>query len=113
MNVDSAFTLQKGQVMDLLGQRGLHQMFKGQQRHVPVSGQTEMTQAFLCRPLHVARMHFDDTQCGWLSPDEQFNGTLWVISGSLGPPISVKCDCGVAVLCFSQPIIFVSLGLVM
>ena len=28
---------QKGQVMDLLGERGLHQIFKGQPRHVPVS----------------------------------------------------------------------------
>ncbi len=28
---------QKGQVMDLLGERGLHQVFKGQPRHVPVS----------------------------------------------------------------------------
>jgi magnesium-transporting ATPase (P-type) len=28
---------QKGQVMDLLGERGLHQTFKGQSRRVPVS----------------------------------------------------------------------------
>ncbi len=28
---------QKGQVMDLLGERGLHQIFKGQPRLVPVS----------------------------------------------------------------------------
>ena len=28
---------QKGQVMDLLGGRGLHQVFKDQPRHVPVS----------------------------------------------------------------------------
>ena len=28
---------QKGQVMDLLGTRGLHQMHKGQQRTIPVS----------------------------------------------------------------------------
>ena len=28
---------QKGQVMDLLGTRGLHQWYKGQQRTIPVS----------------------------------------------------------------------------
>ena len=28
---------QKGQVMDLLGTRGLHQIYKGQQRTIPVS----------------------------------------------------------------------------
>ena len=56
---------QKGQVMDLLGQRGLHQMFKGQQRHVPVSGsgQKEFKHAFLCRPCCIARIHLDDTEC--------------------------------------------------
>ena len=33
---------QKGQVMDLLGERGLHQIFKGQPRHVPVSPITKI-----------------------------------------------------------------------
>ena len=28
---------QKGQVMDLLGNRGLHHMYNGQQRHIPVT----------------------------------------------------------------------------
>lgn len=28
---------QKGQIMDLLGSQGLHQMLEGQQQHVPVS----------------------------------------------------------------------------
>ena len=28
---------QKGQVMDLLGSRGLHHSYKGQPRHIPVS----------------------------------------------------------------------------
>ena len=29
---------QKGQVMDLLSSRGLHQSYQGQQRHIPVMG---------------------------------------------------------------------------
>ncbi len=33
---------QKGQVMDLLGEQGLHQIFKGQPRHVPVSPITKI-----------------------------------------------------------------------
>lgn len=30
-------SLQKGQVMDLLGSRGILQVFQGRQRHIPVS----------------------------------------------------------------------------